>query len=306
PAYRDPNRVAKVLARAGAAERQLVDAAIAVHGVRFITDDPRKHHGAKHEPGASPTTVAWREAMSGARGDLLLQTPYLVLSEEVSDWLLSMRSRPFKPQVVISTNSLASSDVFLVYALTHKHKRRLSLVFDFHVYEYKPHAGEAMHATSLRGSRRGLHGKSFVADGRVAMIGSHNLDPRSDRYNIESWVRIDDPAFAALLSRSIRDDIAPENSWVIGPRDPAPVLPEFVRWVGKKAEYVPVFDLWPIRNATRYEFVRSADCPSPPAPTDPMFRRCHVPVGDFTEVRLSVKALTRLASAFGGVLVTVL
>jgi cardiolipin synthase C len=306
PRYRQPGRVSAALGGVAASETRLVASAIPVERVRFVTDTPDKHHAPRRSETSSPTTAAWREAAAGAREELILQTPYLVMSDEVSEWLLSLRDRPFKPQVVISTNSLASSDVFLVYSLTHKHKRRLSLVFGFHVYEYKPFAAVGARNAHGHAIRRGLHGKSLVADGRLSMVGSHNFDPRSERYNLESWVLVDDPGFAAVLERSIRRDIDPGNSWVIGPRDPAPVLSSAAAWIGKKTEYMPVFDLWPIRNATRYDFVPSTGCPAPPAPTDPLFRTCHVPVGDFDEVSPGLKLLTRLITAFGGLLVPML
>ena len=306
PDYRDPERVAAALRDVAGADARLAKAALPVERVEFITDGPGKHREPAAREPLSPSTRAWREAAAGAREELLLQTPYLVMSGEVSDWLLSLRERPFKPQVVLSTNSLASTDVFLVYALTHKHKRRLSLVFGFHVHEYKPYPSSSAGDARGRVARRGLHGKSLVADGRVSLVGSHNFDPRSERYNLESWVLVDDPGFAAALERSIREDIAPGNSWVIGPRDPPRILPSAAAWIGKKAEYMPVFDLWPIRSATRYDFVPSADCPVPPAPTDPDFRKCHVPIGDFSEVGPGRKLLTRLITAFGGILVPML
>lgn len=306
PSYRDPERVAAALGEVAMEDARLAAAAMPVERVEFVTDGPEKHAGTAPTGLQSPSTKAWREVAAGAREALILQTPYLVMSGDVSDWLLSMRERPFKPQVVISTNSLASTDVFLVYALTHKHKRRLSLVFGFHVHEYKPWRSGSSPHPGRRVPRRGLHGKSLVADARLSLIGSHNFDPRSERYNLESWVLIDDPGFAAVLERSIREDTAPENSWVIGPRDPPRLLPSAAAWIGKKAEYMPVFDLWPIRSATRYEFVPSTACPVPPAPTDPLFRQCHVPVGDFDEVSPGLKLLTRLVTAFGGILVPML
>src|SRR5690606_2108014 len=74
------------------------------------------------------------------------------------------------------------------------------------------------------GVRVGMHAKSLVIDDRVGVVGTHNFDPRGDHYNTESAVVIEDPAFAAALEASIRRDIAPGNSWVIAPRDKAPVL----------------------------------------------------------------------------------
>ena len=37
-----------------------------------------------------------------------------------------------------------------------------------------------------------------------------------------------DPAFAALLSGSIRNDMLPENAWAVAPRETLPALADFI------------------------------------------------------------------------------
>jgi phosphatidylserine/phosphatidylglycerophosphate/cardiolipin synthase-like enzyme len=157
------------------------------------------------------------------------------------------------------------------------------------------------------GVRIGMHAKSLVIDDRVGVVGTHNFDPRGDTYNTESAVVIRDAAFAGELAASIRRDISPANSWVIAPRDKPPVLWGLEYSIGKLSEYLPVFDLWPMRYATSYEFVPDADCPEPLPPDHPRFRQCYRPVGDFPEVNMALKGLpTRLFTAFGAGLAPIL
>jgi phosphatidylserine/phosphatidylglycerophosphate/cardiolipin synthase-like enzyme len=157
------------------------------------------------------------------------------------------------------------------------------------------------------GVRLGLHAKSMVIDNRIGVIGTHNFDPRSENYNTESAVIIDDPAFAQALAASIRHDMAPENSWVIAPRAKPPVLSGLDYSLGKVSEALPLFDLWPWRYATSYEFKPGPDCPAPVAANDPAFHRCYQAVGDFPEVNVGPKWLyTRLLTAFGAGLVPIL
>ena len=157
------------------------------------------------------------------------------------------------------------------------------------------------------GLRVGLHAKSMVIDGRIAVIGSHNFDPRSDDYNTESAVVIEDAAFAQALAASIRRDIAPANAWVIARRDRPPVLSGLNYSLGKAFETLPVFDFWPVRYATSYEFVPGPACPQPLPPDDPGFRACYRPVGDFPEVDLGLKSVTtRIFTAFGAGLAPIL
>ncbi|MFD0724462.1 phospholipase D family protein [Lysobacter brunescens] len=156
------------------------------------------------------------------------------------------------------------------------------------------------------GVRFGLHAKSLVIDDRVGVIGTHNFDPRGDHYNTEAVVVIDDPVFARQLADSIERDMRPENAWVIAPRDKPPVFSGLEYSLAKISEHLPVFDFWPVRYATSYEFKPGPDCPKPLSPRDPKFRACHEPVGDFPEVDMLIRPLTRIFTAFGAGLAPIL
>ena len=99
----------------------------------------------------------------------------------------------------------------------------------------------------------------------------------------------------------------PENAWVIARRDKAPVFSGIDYSLDKVSESLPIFDLWPWRYATSYDFTPGPDCPAPLLRDDPNFRACYEPVGDFPEVSLSLKGLTtRIFTAFGAGLAPIL
>lgn len=156
------------------------------------------------------------------------------------------------------------------------------------------------------GVRFGLHAKSLVIDERVGVIGTHNFDPRGDTYNTESLVVIEDPAFARALAASIHRDTLPANAWMIARRDKPPVFSGLEYSLSKMSELLPLFDFWPVRYATSYEFKPGPDCPQPISPRDPEFRRCYEPVGDFPEVAPVIRPLTRIFTAFGAGLAPIL
>jgi phosphatidylserine/phosphatidylglycerophosphate/cardiolipin synthase-like enzyme len=156
------------------------------------------------------------------------------------------------------------------------------------------------------GVRFGLHAKSLVIDSRVGVIGTHNFDPRGDTYNTEALVVIDDPLFARALAASIERDMAPANAWMIARRDKPPVFSGLEYSLAKVSELLPLFDFWPVRYATSYEFTPGPDCPAPMSPRDPHFRRCYEPVGDFPEVAPVIRPLTRIFTAFGAGLAPIL
>lgn len=153
------------------------------------------------------------------------------------------------------------------------------------------------------GMRLGLHAKSLVVDDRVGVVGTHNFDPRGDTLNTESAVVIEDPAFARALAASIRHDMAPGNAWVIGRRDDSPILAGVEFTLARMSERMPLFDLWPYKYATSYDYVPGPGCPptdAPQSPFAPEFRRCNQPVGDFPEVDIGLKWLgVRVFTAFG-------
>src|SRR5690606_23408364 len=115
-----PERVE--LMRQAAADGELVEErlarnALAVGRVSYLADVPRKHReGGSRVSGASGLAGL----LSQAKEEVLLQTPYLVLSDSAVEIFRELRQGPEPPRVLASTNSLAATDNAIVYALTYK------------------------------------------------------------------------------------------------------------------------------------------------------------------------------------------
>lgn len=346
-----PERVALVSAQASDADliaERLLSGVRAVGEVEFVSDLPNKPLE-RTDPSEQDLSARLLLMFNSAHERILLQTPYLVFSRTAQKSLRALQARPEPPRVIVSTNSLAATDAFPVYALSHKYKRRYLRDFGLHIYEYKPFPGNAPidpelalgepsapsgpvlgeratesrrafgstgHGSGSRAARSGrvslkragirmsLHAKSMVIDERLALVGTHNFDPRSDRYNTESAVIVHDADFARELAAHILADIAPENAWVIAPRPKAPVLSGLNYSLGKAFEVLPLFDIWPFRYATSWQM--KPGC-SPLARDDPGFADCYEPVGDFPEVDVPLKSIyTRVLTAFGAGLAPIL
>lgn len=288
-----------------------------VERLDYFADPPAKHGP---EVRSERTALSGRiaELIGSTREQIVMQTPYLVLSKPARKAFLKLRQQRPDIDMIVSTNSLAATDNFPVYAISFRQRRLHLKTLGFQLFEYKPYPGRseaalrrpvdgkqgkgraARHGVPLNrdGHRRRLHAKSIVIDGTVALIGSHNFDPRSHNYNTENGVIVWDQAFAAALRAGILADIAPDQSWVVARKQDVPVLTPFNQSIEWLSARIPFFDFWPFRYATSFELRPECD---PLPQSNPRFYDCYVRVGDFPEVRLSGKSIyTRIISVFGG------
>ncbi|MET0655500.1 MAG: phospholipase D-like domain-containing protein, partial [Pseudoxanthomonas sp.] len=121
-----PDRVAAFSAEASDqtfVRERLVQAAMPVGVVKYVADLPQKHRR-ERPSGAAPAAPELEPLIAGAQSEVLLQTPYLVLSEPAQDLFRALHQRQAPPQVLVSTNSLAATDNPVVYSMSFKYKRR--------------------------------------------------------------------------------------------------------------------------------------------------------------------------------------
>lgn len=327
--YADPARVAALSRLANDADyirTHFANQALRVGEVEYFSDTPDKSN-APDQPQSHQLSQHIAELLRGAQSQIVLQTPYLVLSKTARRLFADLHKTRPSLQVVVSTNSLAATDAFYVYALSYKYKKRY-MKLGFQIHEFKPFPAEAADLIanyaalgedgdsvaryrkygraplSRHGVRLGLHAKSIVIDDAIALIGSHNFDPRSDHYNTESGLIIHDQAFASTLRTSILLDTAPDNAWTIARRPHSGFLSRLNNSISDLSTALPLFDLWPFRYATSYEL--NPGC-APLALNDAHFHDCYTDVGDFPEVSLPLKTIyTRIVTAFGAGLHSIL
>jgi len=279
--------------------------------VRFIYDTPRKFKGRKEHMAFDD----WFEAiLSKGEKRLVYQTPYLIYNRDIRRRFKTLRKKHPDFRIIASSNSLAAADHLHVYALSFKHRKELYKKTGIDIYEAKPYpvdqenyihdlgalVDRAIEQSGLdrddiehlrrAGPRLCIHAKSFVLDGKVAMIGSHNFDPRSAKLNTECGVFIDDEEVARVLENRILNACKP------GPH--TPVISYFSGFIGAISTALPVFDVWPYRYTTNYELKEGC---APLLPRAPGFHENYTDVGYFPEVPDSSTVInTRLMKAFGG------
>jgi putative cardiolipin synthase len=123
-----------------------------------------------------------------ARRDLLITSPYFVPGPDMMQSFALLRARGIRVRVL--TNSLASNDAPIAHVGYARHREAL-LRLGVELYEMRSEQaglGSAFGSSgeSVTGeSRAMLHSKVLVMDGRLLVVGSMNLDLRSQLQNTE-------------------------------------------------------------------------------------------------------------------------
>lgn len=274
---------------------RFVDTLRQVEDVFFVADSPRKRDRfLLWFGGDSEITHRLARVVANARESIYIQTPYLILTSPAQSLFRKVRSHHPDIDIRISTNSLAATDSWHVYALSYKQKQAYLQDLEFKIYEFMPLPADMllfMPNLERLNSRKNpseffsqesiapqqveamhlapylcLHGKSMVVDEEISFVGSYNLDPRSEKMNTEAGLFIRDRAFAQLLQAHIEKDMAPQNSWVIA-RKKRPLGLDFPNsimvWL---SDTLPFVDIWPFRYAASFELREGAQAVEPEHP----------------------------------------
>jgi phosphatidylserine/phosphatidylglycerophosphate/cardiolipin synthase-like enzyme len=128
-----------------------------------------------------------------AREEVFIQSPYLVLPEEAADILEEAAARGVK--ITVLTNSPLSSDNAMSQGVfLEQWPELLARVPGLRIY--------------VAGDRHNLHSKLAVFDGRLALVGTYNLDPLSMALNSELVAAAWSSPLAGDLLQSRRGFIA--------------------------------------------------------------------------------------------------
>jgi len=339
PHYAHPQRVARVGAEATDAawlDDALVSDTLRTGRVDYFSDLPAKTTQ-PDKRSAHEFTAHLMRMVGAAQHEVVLQTPYLVMSDRAKAIFERLRQSDAPPRIVVSTNSLASTDAFAVYALSYKHRKRYLKDFGFEIYELKPHAegpaddnADAAADEGPAPTAQGIAQKRRRVGTERGLLGSRGLARRNRpapltsegrRFGLHAKSIVVDDDFAmvgshnfdprsdhynteagvivydARFASELRDSILRDTQ----PENAWVIAPRqqngLSKAIGDFSASLPIFDLWPYRYATSYDL--KAGC-TPMRPSDPAFFSCYTPVGDFPDVAVSPKLIyTRLITAFG-------
>lgn len=317
PEYHMPQRLAASLnpLRQAQAMDWLHEGLEAVADVRFYSDHPLTP-GVEEVFGREDITAILRREIASAQQSVLVQSPYMILSNGAESIFRHLRETRPDLRVRVSTNSLASIDGFPAYGYLHKKKRVFVMDLGLEIYEFRPFPRDTgfyipRHPLLIEekaagiysvppdemlpdptvggnGPRLGVHAKSLVIDSRLSMIGSHNFDPRSESLNTECGVLIRDAAFAKRLERLLMRDMDPGNSWVLSPTPELPVLSRLNGFFERLFIALPTLDVWPFQRISAYQL---RDGGSPVPLRHPDFYEEYESLGSFPGVEMTSREI---------------
>jgi phosphatidylserine/phosphatidylglycerophosphate/cardiolipin synthase-like enzyme len=165
----------------------------------LLADKPSKIES-KGDPTATETIADDVESLiRSARSEVLLISPYFVPGPRGVALAKQLRERGVKFRVL--TNSLATTDAPAVHVGYSRYRKPL-LEAGVELNELRRRV-DAPRADigSFGSSQASLHAKVVVIDRKTALVGSMNMDPRSEKLNSEMGVVIRSPDIAAQLAR---------------------------------------------------------------------------------------------------------
>lgn len=196
----------------------------------LLADKPGKIGPGDEEANAGETVVdGLLQLMRQAQRELLIVSPYFVPGEAMMKEFAELRRRGIAVRVL--TNSLASNDAPAAHAGYRRYRRELlAMGVELHEMRADPASaglespgsarksggsgGSGVSLGSTAGgsksgtSRASLHSKAVIIDRQLSVIGSMNLDLRSQRKNSEVALVIRGPALAQACAKLIETSFA--------------------------------------------------------------------------------------------------
>ena len=144
--------------------------------------------------------------------EIIIQSAYLIPSKQGLETMADLVSRGVRVRML--TNSLMSNNHISAHSGYMKYRKAI-LETGAELYELRVDASLRKYFKAHKSEEvaAGIHTKSFVIDGKQALIGSFNFDPRSRELNSEIGLVINDEEFSRQVIEHMDQEFEPANSY---------------------------------------------------------------------------------------------
>jgi phosphatidylserine/phosphatidylglycerophosphate/cardiolipin synthase-like enzyme len=204
------NALGQALTRRAAQDHAVVDLAslpLVWAPSVVLADKPSKLEASQEETQEAGNTLVdgLLQLLSRARQDVLIVSAYFVPGPRMMSQLASIKKRGVRIRVL--TNSLAANDAPATHLGYARYRKEL-LAMGVELYEMRAEQPGRLTFFGSSTSRASLHSKLLVIDGRLLVVGSMNLDPRSRLQNTEVALLILSPELARAATQKIEPTLA--------------------------------------------------------------------------------------------------
>ncbi len=179
-----------------------------------LFDDPLKVIRQEyHSTGAPSMGQRIKSLVDDAQHEVLMISPYLVPGPSGMKWFEKLRERGITLKIL--TNSLASTDSPVAEGGYARYRKAL-LGIGVQLYELKPNPDQYRfwdHIALGSSSKGSLHAKTVIIDDKVVVIGSFNLDPRSEVLDTQNGLAVWSPELAGQAAHLFAKGVAPDNAY---------------------------------------------------------------------------------------------
>lgn len=124
--------------------------------------------------------------INNTKKSIVIQSPYIIPTKDMMQYLDNSSAN----EITIFTNSIAASPNPLAISGYSRYREKI-VDLGAHIYEFQGPGS--------------IHGKSFIFDDRISLVGSFNFDSRSAYLSTETMIVIDSEEFAECLKKELEN-----------------------------------------------------------------------------------------------------
>ena len=203
--YNAPTLDSKIIKRINKALNTDLDLSYSESDIRYLYNKPKQNHLVIYD--------AYVDAINSSKVSINMINAYFIPSIEMRQAILDAVKRGVKIKII--TNSDKATDISaivrvgrLLYDEILSYNQYATGNGGIEIYEWEGH-------TVLNNNKGLLHSKYAVFDDKLVIVGSYNLDPRSQNLSTENVILTENPKLVSSLSKEFDKYLSQDYSQMV-------------------------------------------------------------------------------------------